>query len=62
MPSETPPCKRDKSGEIETVEVHDRVPRRDKVVHEFLLGVLASADFRPPRTGCSPTAGSDRVS
>jgi hypothetical protein len=40
------PPDRIRSGEVEAVKVHDLVPRRDKVVHELLLGVLASIDFR----------------
>ena len=35
-----------RSGEVETVKVHDLVPRRYKVVQELLLGVLTSVDFR----------------
>ena len=35
-----------RSGEVETVKVHDFVPHRYKVVHELLLGVLTSVDFR----------------
>ena len=35
-----------RSGEVETVEVHDFVPYRYKVVQELLLGVLACVDFR----------------
>jgi hypothetical protein len=31
---------------VETIEIHDLVPPRDKVVHELLLGILASVDFR----------------
>ena len=48
----SPPCQKPsktlmlRSGEVETVEVHDFVPRRDEVVQELLVGVLASIDFR----------------
>ena len=35
-----------RSGEVEAVKVHYLVPRRYEVVHELLLGVLASVDFR----------------
>ena len=35
-----------RSGEAETVKVHDFVPRRHKVVQELLLGVRAGVDFR----------------
>src|SRR5208283_4761708 len=35
-----------RSGEVETVEVHDFVPHRYEVVQELLLGVLTSVDFR----------------
>jgi hypothetical protein len=35
-----------RSGEVETIQVHDFVPRRDKVVQELLLEVLTCVDFR----------------
>jgi hypothetical protein len=35
-----------RSGEVESVEVHDFVPHRYEVMQELLLGVLASIDFR----------------
>jgi hypothetical protein len=35
-----------RSGEVEAVKVHYLVPRRHKVVHELLLGVLTTIDFR----------------
>ena len=35
-----------RSGKVESVEVHDFVPHRYKVVKEFLLGVVTSVDFR----------------
>src|SRR5512136_1168150 len=35
-----------RSGEVETVKVHDFVPRRYKVVQELLMGVFTSVDFR----------------
>ena len=35
-----------RSGEVEAIKVHHLVPRRDKVVHELLLGVRTSVDFR----------------
>ena len=35
-----------RSGEVETVKVHDFVPHRYKVMQELLLGVLTSVDFR----------------
>jgi hypothetical protein len=34
-----------RSGEVETVKVHDFVPHLYKVVQELLLGVLTSVDF-----------------
>jgi len=48
------------SGEVESVEVHDLVPRGDKVLHELLLGVRAA--LKPPvlesclRQGCPRSA------
>src|ERR1035441_10130519 len=35
-----------RSGEVETVEVHDFFPRGYEVVQELLLGVRTSIDFR----------------
>ena len=35
-----------RSGEVETVKVHDFVPHRYKVMQEQLQGVLTSVDFR----------------
>src|ERR1035437_9430924 len=35
-----------RSGEVETVEVHDFVPRRYEVVQELLLGVRTTIDSR----------------
>ena len=35
-----------RSGEVETVKVHDFVPHRYKVILEQLQGVLTSVDFR----------------
>src|SRR5262245_50855958 len=35
-----------RSSEVEAVEVHDFVPRRDKVVHELLPGVRTCVNFR----------------
>ena len=35
-----------RSGEVETVKVHDFVPHRHKVMQELLLGVFTSVDFR----------------
>ena len=35
-----------RSGEVETVKVHDFVPHHYKVVQELLPGVLTSVDFR----------------
>ena len=35
-----------RSSEVETVKLHDFVPRRYKVVQELLQGVLTSVDFR----------------
>ncbi len=35
-----------RSGEVEAVQVHYLIPHRDKVVPEFLLGVLTAVDFR----------------
>ena len=35
-----------RSGEVETVEMHDFVPHRYEVLQELLLGVLTSIDFR----------------
>jgi hypothetical protein len=35
-----------RSGDVETVKVHDFVPRRDKVLEELLLRVLTPVDFR----------------
>src|SRR5260370_23217311 len=34
------------SGEVEPVEVHHLVPRRDEVAHELLLRVIARVDLR----------------
>src|ERR1035441_8271027 len=34
-----------RSGEVETVEVHDLDPRRDEVVHELLPRVIARVDL-----------------
>ena len=34
-----------RSGEVETVKVHDFIPHRHKVVQELLLGVLTAVDF-----------------
>jgi len=33
-------------GDVESVKVHHLVPRRHKVVQEFLLSVLTSVNFR----------------
>ena len=47
-----------KSREVETVKVHDFVPRCHKVVQELLLGVLASVDFRQgPELGARAEGG-----
>src|SRR5690348_450332 len=35
-----------RSGEVETVEVHDLVPRRDEVTHELLLRVVTRVELR----------------
>src|SRR5512136_2334273 len=35
-----------RSRKVEAVKVHDLVPRRYKVVHELLLGVLTAIDLR----------------
>ena len=35
-----------RSGEVETIKVHDFVPHRYKVAQELLPGVLTSVDFR----------------
>ncbi len=35
-----------RSSKVEAVEVHHLIPRRHKVGHELLLGVLTSIDFR----------------
>lgn len=34
------------SVEIESIEIHDLVPRSDEVVHELLLCVVARIDLR----------------
>jgi YD repeat-containing protein len=49
-------------SEVETVQVHDLVPRRDKVVHELLLGVVTGVDFRQgPQLEFEPKIRSTRV-
>jgi hypothetical protein len=35
-----------RSGEVETVKIHDFVPHHYKVMKELLLGVVTSVDFR----------------
>ncbi len=44
--SEAPKTFMLRSGEVETVKVHDFVPHRYKVMQELLLGVITSVDFR----------------
>jgi hypothetical protein len=34
-----------RSGDVESIEVHDLVPRDDEVGHEFLLRVVAGVDL-----------------
>lgn len=41
-----------RSGEVETIGVHDLVPRRNEVMHELLLGVGTTVAF-----GQSPELG-----
>src|SRR4030065_32777 len=49
-----------RSSEVETVKVHDFVPHRYKVMHELLLGVLTSVDFRQgPELGVRPEGEGD---
>src|SRR4051794_25213284 len=40
-----PPC-RTRSGEVESIEVHDLVPRSREVAHELRLGVVTGVDLR----------------
>ena len=34
-----------KSDQVKAVEIHHLAPRRDKVLHEFLLRIITSIDF-----------------
>jgi hypothetical protein len=35
-----------RSDEVEAIEIHDLVPRRDEIIHERLLGVVTGVDLR----------------
>ena len=35
-----------RSGEVEMIEVHNLVPRRHKVLHKLLPGILTPIEFR----------------
>ncbi len=37
---------RELGGKIETIQIHNLVPRRDEVVYELLLRILTGVDFR----------------